>query len=438
MKTGGEYTTGDLLRFYLPLALQFATMNLTFPIAGMVASAGPGGVSDYAGLIQAQQMMNFISTLGFGMMVTGMVHGKTIEGLRNYQAVNRMLMIAVIILQSLVSLTPLSHLIMGKILGMPVAIEKSGSLFLAFLIPFNFFVFTRNRYMVALYLCRESGKASIAAVQRIASTFVLSLVFRTVGLTGPLWAAICVVIPVAVETLMIYLFARKHMCEFPKATGEVPGKKDIFFFNIPLSAGGIFLNLSSNLLAAFIARAADPEKMLPVYYLAQSLVAPMTFATNQLRTTVLTFPPKDKNDKRTLKFAAVIGLTFGLIPLIFIIPGPAEFYYVHAQNLDPALLNDVRITAVLFAFLPLCTALRFQSEGLAANLKSPVVTLAAQAVFLGMTTSTAFITLSLGFKGNIIGPLCSIVANICAMLMIRFALDWSRRQKEALATEEGV
>jgi len=100
--------------------------------------------------------------------------------------------------------------------------------------------------------------------------------------------------------------------------------------------------------------------------------------------------------------------------------------------------NDVRITAILFAFLPLCTALRFQAEGLAANMKSPVVTLAAQAVFLGMTTSTAFITLSLGFKGNVIGPVCSIVANVCAMLMVRFALDWSRKQKEALPTEEGV
>jgi hypothetical protein len=423
-----DYTIRDMLKFYLPLALQFATMNFSFPLAGMVASAGPGGVSDYSGLIQAQNIMNFINVIGFGMMVTGMVLGKTQEGLRNFQSVNRILMLVVIVVQALISLTPLSHLLMGNILGIPPSIEKPTSLMLALLLPFNAFVFTRNRSMVVLYLRRESGKASLAAVIRVCLAFSLSLAFRMTGLTGPIWAVVCVLLPIGIETGLIYLFARKYFHHLSSDPHNVPSRKEIFLFNIPLSAGGLFLNLSNNMLVAFIARAPNPEIMLPIYYLCLSLVAPMTFATNQLRTLVLTFPPRDINDKRTLRFAAVAGLIFGLLPLIFIIPGPAEFYYIRSQNLDPSFLPDVRMTAILFAFLPLCTALRFHAEGTAAHMKSPIITLTGQAVFLGMATTAASVALALGVQGNLIGPICTIVANICAGLMINFSLDWSRRQ----------
>ena len=53
-----------------------------------------------------------------------------------------------------------------------------------------------------MYVGKATGKASIASVGRIVFTAILSPVFCLMGLLGPIWAAVGLTLPVALECLM--------------------------------------------------------------------------------------------------------------------------------------------------------------------------------------------------------------------------------------------
>ena len=49
-----------LARFFIPLAIQAASQALSYPLVAMVASRGPGGPLNLAGLAQSTTVMFFL------------------------------------------------------------------------------------------------------------------------------------------------------------------------------------------------------------------------------------------------------------------------------------------------------------------------------------------------------------------------------------------
>ncbi|MCU0564891.1 MAG: hypothetical protein MUE48_13365 [Desulfobacterales bacterium] len=264
--------------------------------------------------------------------------------------------------------------------------------------------------------------ASLATIGRVALTAVLSPLFCLLGWVGPLWAVVALTLPVALESVASWHFMRPFRERLPSTGAPPPGLSDIFRFNIPLTVGGYFLSLSTVILAAFIARAPEPERMLPAYYLALGLASPAAFAATRLQTVVLAFPPADRHRGRTLRFAVAAGLVLGVLPLAFTLPGLAEIYYVNLQNLDPADLGLVRWTAATLVFFPLATALRGQSEGLSAWLKRPSAVLFGHSMFLVAILLVGLATLALGAPGCFVGALSLPVGSLVSSATMRLAL----------------
>jgi hypothetical protein len=198
---------------------------------------------------------------------------------------------------------------------------------------------------------------------------------------------------------------------------------EIFKFNLPLSVGGYFLSASAVILAGFIARAPDPDRILPVYYLALGLANPVAFAATRVQTIVLAFPPKSGQDKRTFRFCLMAGVILGSLPLIFVLPGLADFYFIGLQKLNRQDLTLVRMTVISLFFFPVSVAIRAQSEGLAAWLKKPLTVLAGHAVFMGTIIATGFVLLFLGVPGQYIGPLGLTLGSLASSATMRFLLD---------------
>jgi hypothetical protein len=162
--------------------------------------------------------------------------------------------------------------------------------------------------------------------------------------------------------------------------------------------------------------------MIPVYYLALGLASPVAFAGSRMQTIVLAFPPADRHRRQTLRFAVAAGFILGLLPLAFILPGPAELYYVRLQNLNPADLEWIRYTAAVLVLLPLAVALRGQSEGLATWLKKPLIVLCGHAVFLITTTAAGLLALSAGVPGCLIGAASLPLGSLASSATMRLAL----------------
>jgi hypothetical protein len=394
----------------------------------MVASRGPGGPLNLAGLAQANIVMFFLGMFALSYITTGMVYATSREGYQKFRRAVLITGLLVIAVQATLCIPVLSRQLFGNLIGLPPSIESPAKITLLVSIPLQFLFFLRTPYLVLMYVGKATGKASIATVGRIVLTAILSPIFCFMGLVGPIWAVICLTLPVAFECLMARLFAHPFLRALKSATGVAPRAGEIFYFNLPLSIGGYFLSASAIILGAFIARAPDPERVLPICYLALGLANPVAFAATRIQTAVLAFPPQSHKDRLTFRFSLRAGAVLGLLPLVFILPGIIELYYVKLQKLLPTDMALVRITAVALICYPFSVAIRAQSEGLAAWLKKPTTVLAGHAVFMGTIFVCGFLSIFLGAPGYVICAAGLTLGSLASSATMRVLLNWAKEK----------
>jgi hypothetical protein len=412
-----------LTRFFAPLALQSASQGLTYPLVAMVASRGEGGPLNLAGLAQSNMVMFLLGTLGFGLVATGMVFGRTREGFMQFRSVTMHLAFLAVAIQALLCIPAAAGFLFEGLIGLPPSIAYPAQITLLASLPVQLLFFMRIPYQVSMYNGMAAGRASMATMMRIIITALLAPLFCFLGAVGPLWAIVCLTLPVILEVSASALLAAPYIKKLESSNDPPPLKKELIRFNLPLSISGYFLALSAMVLGAFIARAADPERMLPAYYLALGLATPVAFGATRIQEVVLAFHPREGKDRRTLPFALAAGTVLGLLPLLFVLPGLAEFYYVGLQNLEAADLNIVRITALALVVFPIGVAVRAQGEGLAAHRRKPVTVIVAQAAYLSVVLVTAAIALWWGVSGNLIGALALGCGNLASTISLRLLLD---------------
>ena len=423
----------QLTGFFIPLAIQAASQALSYPLVAMVASRGPGGPLNLAGLAQSTTVMVFLGMFGITYVTTGMVYAASREGYRRYRNVVLMTGLGVIVVQAVLSIPAVAHPLFGELIGLPPSIEKPAKITLLASIPVQFLFFLRTPYLVIMYISKTTAKASIATIGRIAFTALLAPIFSNIGLVGPVWAVVCLTLPVALECLVAKLFADPFIKNLKPSAVAAPDAAEIFMFNLPLSLGGYLLSASAIIMGAFIARAPDPERVLPICYLAMGLANPVAYAATRIQTTVLAFPPTSSKDPLTFRFALAAGLCLGLLPLIFILPGLIELYYVTLQKLDPADLGLTRITAIALVFYPLSVAIRAQSEGLAAWSKKPATVMAGHAIFLVAMLASGVILLFSGAQGYIICAVGLSLGSLSSSATMRLLMRRSRPKPTPVA-----
>jgi len=127
-----------LIRFFVPLAIQAMSQALTYPLVTMVASRGPGGPLNLAGLAQSNTVMFFLGMIGMSLVTTGMVHAREREGYKKFQTVTLTIGLVVSSVQGLLCIPALSHMVFGQIIGLPPSIESPANITLLACIPLQF------------------------------------------------------------------------------------------------------------------------------------------------------------------------------------------------------------------------------------------------------------------------------------------------------------
>jgi len=411
-------STRRLFAYFVPLALQAASQSVSYPIVAMVASNGPGGALNLAGVAQASIVMFMVGTLGAGLVTAGMVFGRTRQGYANFVAVNRFLWLATAVIQTVVCIPAVSHLVFGTLLRLPASIETAANQAFPITILLNALFYARNPYQVLLYNNGAAGRASTPTFARIGLTLVMAPLFCSAGLVGPRWAMACHAIPVGLETFLSWWYSRPFTGALLEDVVASPGKRKILLFALPLSLGGFLMTLSGMILGGIIARAGAPERMLPVYYLAAGLANPAAYAASRVQNVVIAFPPRSREDTQVLRFASVAGAIISLVPLLFLLPGIGRWYYVTVQHLPAADLSLVYATALLFIGFPITVALRCHREGLAALAHRTPSILAGDITYVATLAVTASLCLSVQVPGNLIGPLVIATSNLASLGMI--------------------
>jgi hypothetical protein len=422
IETSAAPSTRRLWAYFVPLALQAASQSLSYPLIAMVAAHGPGGALNLAGVAQANIIMFMIGTLGAGLVTAGMVFARTREGYSRFVSVNNQLSLLTAVLQATVCIPAVGHLVFGTLLRLPPRIEAPAVEAFPLTIVLNILFYARNPYQVLLYNHEASGRASLATFVRIGLTLALAPVFCATGLVGPRWAMFCQTLPVAVETALSWWYSRPFAAGLPGAGEGAPTARKILWFTLPLSLGGFLMTLSSTILGAVIARAAEPERMLPVYYLAIGLANPAAYAASRVQNVVIAFPPKGREDTQALRFSAAAGAVLALAPLLFLLPGLASWYYVDLQRLPAGDLHLVYATALLLVVYPVTVALRCHREGLAAIAHRTSTILAGDTAYVAALAVASSLCLALKVSGHVIGPLAISASHLGSLGILVFLL----------------
>ncbi len=416
------------LAYFVPLALQSIAQSLTYPLVAMIASRGPGGPVNMAGLAQSFAVFGVLWTLGAGIITAGMVFGKTREGFARCVRINNGITLAVAGVYLILMLPPVAHWLFQTLLGMPPAIERPATLAFIASLPLTVLFFLRNPYQIVLFNSNATGRAFGASMGRVVLALALAPVFCALNAVGPVWATGCMTLCVAVELMLSRYFALPFLRQLPRAAEPPAPYPEILVFALTLSVGALFLSLSGFMLGAFIARAPDPEHMLPVFYLVLGVANPVAAGAARLQALVITYYGHSaRRNAQLARFSLAVGLLMGFLPLVFVLPGLMEWYYIALQKLEIGDLPLVRGTTWALVLFPLTMGLRAYSEGKAAWFKKPVAVLTGQAVYLSIVAVTAFFALNLGVPGNLLGALAIFLANLAAAGIILFSLRWERR-----------
>ncbi len=414
-------TWGRLTAFFAPLALQTATQGMTHTIVAMVASRGEGGIVNFAGLSQAYKVMFFLGSMGAGLMTAGLVFGKSREEYRTFVRVCATVIGVILGIHLLMNIPAAAHMLFGRIIGLTPAIEEPALVTFRAIVPLQVLFLMRTPFFSLLVVNRATGRAYFATLGRVILTVLLAIVFVRMNLVGVEWAVVCMTIPVALELSGLILLALPFLRKLPAYTGSrLPSPGEIAGFSYMFSLSKVLIALSDWILAAFIARAEEPERMLSAYSVVSALAGPVAFAATRIQAVYVSFADSaDDRSRRVLRrFTVAAGLGLGSLPLLLILPGMMPIYYGILQKVPASEMGLVVTASLGFFPFPLLVALRSAMEGRAAEMRRPATALTGNAVYVAFATTTAFCALALDMPGNLIGQTGLVAGNAFAALTI--------------------
>ncbi len=433
-----DYTPWRAAKFYIPLLIQAASQSLTYPLVAAIVSHGKNGVVDLAAFAQGQAVMFMIGALGGGLLTTGMVFGHDAEGFRQFKRLNLWMCGILAVVQALACIHPFDKIMFHGILGLAAPMDETAREVLFWSIPLQIFFFLRNPGLVALYNARASAAANWGTLCRIILTAALTPLFVRIGWVGHLMGTFAMTGPVLVEWLLVRWMASPYIRRLGPAVDQPAGLKTQLLFTVPLSFGGVLLAMAGFMIGAFISRAAEPARMLPVHYVTMGVVNPVGFAALRMQAVVLAFPPRHKADHSVFLFAMVAGLLLAFFPLVGQIPSVAQWYFGQIQNVPAGDIPLAMRAMLLISALPILQSLRGHAEGLAAWRRRPNAILAGQAMNLASLVCVLFIALNFNAPGYLMGVIAILVASFMTLVTIRMGLVWAEMEDTFGRSPRGV
>lgn len=418
-----EFGVARVTRFYVPLLLQAFSQCLTYPLVAGIVSHGEFGVGALTAFSQGQMIMFMIGSLGGGLVMTGMVFAKTIEGYRSFCSLNSRMMAVLLLVQCLPVLPPFDSWLFEGFFALPPELARLARFTLLGSVVANALFFLRNVPIVVLLNNLESGKCNTGTCLRVLFTLLLAVAFPRIGLAGPYWGLLALTLGVALETGVTWLYARPYVRALESGgTDKTAGVGAQLRFTLPLSLGGFLLSVSPLLVAAFVGRTANATDMLAIHYVTLGVANPVAFAALKMQAVAIEFPPEGPQDRRLLAYAIVAGALLGIVPFVFSLPCVGEWYFGVFQNVPPRILGTARLAIGLYSFICIIHAVRGRAEGLAALAKRPSAVMAGQIGYTVTLFAVLAALLPLGIPGWVMAVTAVYTAPVFATVAIYAAL----------------
>ena len=425
---------GRMALFFVPLVLTVASQALTYPFVASIVSHGPLGTDELSAYAMGQSAMFLFGSIGAGMITTGMMFCRSLEGLREFRRLNLALLAAAVAPMLVVCLPGPDRLVFTGVYGLerPELVRVArNSLLLN--VPLQTCFFLRNASFAELLLARRSDLVNLSTLVRVGLACLFAWLFVRLGWTGHAWGAGAMFVPGAVESALVVLFARRHRLALPERD---PRGIDLsagrqLRFTLPLSLGGMLMWATAILDYHFLMLSGEPGLgpeaaqaagllNTSLHVLVFGIVNTLALSAMQLQNVAISFPPADAAGRRRLAaFALLAGLALAAAILALALPeAPARWYYCTYQNLATEHLPLARTLSCATAVLPVLYVFMGVANGLAANaFKSRAILCGQAAYFLTMFVSLlALLALHVlpGWSWGLVSIACGTVAATAA------------------------
>jgi len=378
-----------LWRFFLPLVVISFSQTFTYPLVASVISHGPLEGLEFEAYVIGQQVVTFMSSIGHGLVTTGIVFATTQRGRAAFMRLNLYMALAAALCQLLASLPLAEDLIFGRFLAVENPALRAiarHSLLACIPVQMNFYV--RNAYTAQLFRNKRSDLANVATLFRVAIAVPLAWLFVRAGLVGYLWGAVAMTLPCLAETALTWWYARPYLAALPETApgaGETDGTSVIrqLRFTIPLSLGSVLMTATAFITTYFYSYSSDPERFRLVHYVTYGLAAFFFASALRFQTVAVVFAKTAEAARRVAVFVVAAGAALGAILLAVSNVTPfAHWYLCVFQKIPPESLGLASAAVTAGAFVTILYGLRGFVEGLAAVRLAPRAVLAGQLAYV--------------------------------------------------------
>ncbi len=413
-----------MLAFFIPMAIQGASMSLTYPLVGSVVSHGRLGPDEYAVFAQAQAIMFLVGSVGNGLVTTGMVFARSKTGMRNYFRLTYLLTVIAAVLQLVCCLPPFDRLVLGGLYHLEGDLFAVARNTLLWCIPLNALFFLRTPALATLFVEKNSKLATLATAVRIGLTWAGSVVCVRAGLVGWAWGTALTTLAVFFESSLFHVFARPYIRRLVDTSdNEKASVSYQLRFTIPLSLGGTMITFSAVMVGIFLSLTDNPDLSRSIHYIAMGIVNPLGTAALRMQATTIAFPPKEYGFGRVQGFAVIAGLLLCTVSFVLQIPTLARWYFCGVQNLPPEQMPLAKTVILLVAAIPFVQALRGHADGLAALRRRPNAILSGQVSYLATLVTVFFLFVHFHtVPGYMAGAISIALAQAAAFIVVRLAL----------------
>jgi len=354
-----------LTAFFIPLALQSASQSLTYPLVAMVASHGPGGTLNLAGVAQSNIVMFLVGAVGAGLVTAGMVYGKSRLGFSRFFAVNNLMAVIAALVQAAICIPAVGHGVFGALLGLPPSIEGPARQAFPLTILLNVLFFARNPYEVLLlnngaFRARERGHLRPHRAHSRARAALRP------GRPG--WSALGRRLPIhpggrrGGRRLVLQSAVRVGVSSSRRQRAQAPRDRLVQ----PAALAGRVSHDPVGDAVGRCHRKIKPARAAccPLTIWLSAWPTPWPTQPRACKTSCFASLRDSRTDRLTRRFALRAGTIVSFVPLVFLLPALSHWYYVSLQRLAPADLSLVTVSALLLVGYPFTSGLRAHWEGI--------------------------------------------------------------------------
>ena len=311
-----SYSLFDLLKFYLPLAATSVLMMVTHSVVSGAIARTMYPTIALAAYSVSYSVGQIFESPCYAMQRICLTFTTGKRSFRKVTQVTLTILGVLVLVQSLVTWTPLSRRVFIDLLGVSEEIYSMALDSLKVFVLWPISSALRSVFQTPIVIKKRTHYMTINMLIRVLFMFVAAAFLPAIWPTGPVGASI-LMLGLCTEAILALLVSKKLIPPLDDEDSNEPlvSHADIFRFALPLVFASVVQTLGRPIIAAALSRTVNPDISIAGYQVALSYSFIFTALTYNIYHLVVIFVKGQASFKQAKRFSTALGI-IGLVCLL--------------------------------------------------------------------------------------------------------------------------